>query len=48
MILLELFFEFLDKILNFEILNISLYTYLITFTSLIFVFLIIKAISNKK
>lgn len=48
MILLELFFEFLTQILDFQIFGISLYVYLMTFTSITIVFLIIKAISNKK
>lgn len=48
MILLDLFFEFLNNIFNFKIYGISLYMYLMTFTSIMFVFLIIKAISNNK
>lgn len=48
MTILGLFFEFLNKIFSFEIYGISLYMYLMTFTSITIVFLIIKAISNNK
>lgn len=40
--ILELFINFLDKILNFEILGFSLYIYLITITTVVIAIEIIK------
>lgn len=46
MTILNLFLDFINKILSIEILGISLDIYLITFTILIFVFKIINLIGN--
>ena len=46
MSLIEMFISFSNYILNFEILGFKLYFYLITFTVLIFIFNIIRILSN--
>ena len=46
--LLILFIIFIEKILDFEIYNISIYNYLMFFTIIGLIFAIIRAISNKK
>lgn len=48
MTILDLFLSFCDKILNYKIFNITLLSYLITFTILIFVFKLISIIGNNK
>ena len=46
MILLEMFIEFATKIMNFEVMGITIFNYLMTFTTIIFIFNIIKILSN--
>ena len=46
MMLLEMFIIFAEKIMNFKIMEITIFSYLITFTTLIFIFNIIKILSN--
>ena len=46
MTILDLFINFANKILDLKILNISLYTYLISFTILIFIFKLIGILGN--
>ena len=47
MTILNLFIDFMNSFLSFEILGFNLYTYLIVFTCLILVFKILNTISNK-
>lgn len=44
--LIEMFIIFAERIMNFEVMGISIYSYLITFTILIFIFNIIKILTN--
>lgn len=48
MTILNLFIDFINKILTFEILNIALIDYLKGFAILGIIFAIIKAMSNDK
>lgn len=43
---IEMFIIFAEKIMSFEVMGIPIYSYLITFTILIFIFNIIKILSN--
>ena len=46
MIILNLFIDFINAILNFKIFNIELYAYLLTITIIVIIFKIIEAISK--
>lgn len=46
MSLIEMFLVFAEKIMKFEVMGITIYSYLITFAILIFIFNIIKILSN--
>lgn len=46
--ILNLFINFIEHILSFEILGIDLFTFLITITIITLIFSIIKAMSNSK
>ena len=44
--LIDMFLIFAEKIMKFEVMGITIYSYLITFAILIFIFNIIKILSN--
>lgn len=49
MVFIDLFLDFFDQVLDFEILGFSLYTYLVTITIVSFAYIIIhKMIKTKE
>lgn len=44
--LIEMFIIFAERIMNFKVMDITIFNYLMTFATLIFIFNIIKILTN--